>query len=105
MPTRPTSVTLAALSMASVASIMPTRPLVSTRPRASPLKLPLDAARAPLFWRVATGSGSVTLGGMGLGRRGRRRLGEREDAAELLVRPGDHLDADHLADPAGRRGA
>ena len=38
--------TLAALSMASVASIMPTRPLVSIKPRASPLvALPLPLRR------------------------------------------------------------
>ena len=38
--------TLAALSMASVASIMPTRPLVSIKPRASPLvALPLPPIR------------------------------------------------------------
>src|SRR5258707_13589635 len=104
MPTRPTSVTLAALSMASVASIMPTRPLVSTRPRASPLKPPPpDAARWWVLWRVATGSGSVTLWGVGLGRGG--CLGEGQDAAELLVGTGDHLDADDLADPPGRRHA
>src|SRR4051794_38394158 len=105
MPTRPTRVTLAALSIASVASIMPTRPLVSTRPRASPLKLLLlDPARVPVrCWRVATGSGSVTLGVSGLGR-GCRRLGEGQNSGKLLVRPGDHLDAHDLADPAGRRG-
>src|SRR5205085_1154616 len=43
--TRPARVTLAALSMASVASITPTRPLVSIKPSASPFMLPLPPIR------------------------------------------------------------
>ena len=50
------------------------------------------------------GSGSVAAWGPWRQRRP-RLLGERQDAAEVLVRAGDHLDADDLADPAGRRGA
>src|SRR3954470_24833114 len=104
MPTRPTRLTLAALSIASVASMTPTRPLVSTRPSASPFRPPPEAPLGLFFWRVAMGSGSVVLGVGGLGRGLRRRLGEGEDAAEVLVRAGDHLDADDLADPAGGGG-
>src|SRR5689334_7828657 len=102
--TRPPRLTLAALSMASVPSIIPTRPLVSIRPRASPLNpLPLPPTREPARCTVAMGSGSVALGCLGGG--SGRRLGEGEHAAEVLVRARDHLDADDLADPAGGRGA
>src|SRR3954470_12798176 len=104
MPTRPTSVTLAALSIESVASMTPTRPLVSTSPSASPFKAwPPAAPRGLFFWRVAMVSGSVVLGGVGLGG-GRGRLGEGQDAGEVLVGAGDDLDAHDLADPAGRGG-
>src|SRR5262245_22002557 len=107
MPTRPTSVTLAALSMASVASMTPTRPLVSTRPRASPLKPgPPDAPRGLFFWSVAmVRSGSVVLGGVGLGSSVCGGLRKGENPAQILVRAGDHLHADDLADAAGRRSA
>src|SRR5688572_14526212 len=42
---QPTSVTLAALTMASAASIMATRPLVSTIPNASPIGVPRHSLR------------------------------------------------------------
>src|SRR5208283_814190 len=104
--TRPPRWTFAALSIASVASITPTSPLVSINPSASPELLGRKlVVRETDFSRVAIVSNSVVLGGCGGSGRGGRGLREGENSAQILVGPGDNLDADDLADPAGRRGA
>src|SRR5436190_19255334 len=99
--TCPASVTLAALHIASVAAIVAIRPLVSIRPSASPLPFrPLPIAIGSLSSKegfLHSGSGNA-----------RRRLllaRQGQDAAEVLVRPRDHLRADHLADSLRRRRA
>src|SRR4029077_20509569 len=98
---RPARWTLAALSMASVASITPTSPLVSIKPSASPLSALLCP---PIRWlvrgNVAMVSGSVALGILG-GRGRLGRLGESQHAAQVFVGPGNHRAAHDSADPAG----
>src|SRR5437868_431594 len=85
--------------MASVAAMVAISPLVSIKPTASPLPLPL------LLCAI---SGVSSGGCVRLAHAGRRRLllaREGQGRAEVLVRARDDLDADDLADPAGGGGA
>src|ERR1700733_8190309 len=110
-----TTSTFAALHIASVASTKPVKPLVSIRPRAVPNELlfcsdmiapkceisnlkfqisnrkleisNLKFAYAFLLHRTSAGGSHFPFG---------------KHATEIIMRPGDHMDADHRADSTGR---
>src|SRR6185437_11313771 len=92
---------LAALHMASVAAMVEINPLVSIRPRASPLPLRPAPFRFAIVIPLEKECSIVRLDA------GRRHLlaGQRQDGTEVFVRSRNDLNADDFADARRRRAA